>query len=294
VIPRPINDALRAVGARIRKRDPELYVKLRDLRRHWTVRNEGLATYQELSLAWFREHADLRGARILELGGDPRQVVADALMMAGAAEVTSINQDPSLFDTAGPLRSPAGARLMKGDAAALPFANESVDLVVSVAVYEHLLDLPTVLTETWRVLQPGGVQVAFFGPIWSSGRGHHVSVAVDDVEYRHFLPRRNPIPDHGHLLLGEAEMRHGLLHGGLPEAHVEAMVGYIYRGDAINRLFLDDYRAMVEASGFIRPTWRYDRDPMASAVEELLTLRHPTRRDFDVTNAYVAMSKEKA
>lgn len=40
--------------------------------------------------------------------------------------------------------------------------------------------------------------------------------------------------------------------------------------------------------------WRYDRDPVPPGVAGILSLRHPTRSDFDVTNAYVAMTKENA
>lgn len=47
-----------------------------------------------------------------------------------------------------------------GDAQYLPFADESVDMVLAGAVFEHLSDPHTAAREIWRVLKPGGQVIA--------------------------------------------------------------------------------------------------------------------------------------
>jgi len=53
--------------------------------------------------------------------------------------------------------------LIRGDAMALPIADESIDIVICAQVYEHVPDDKQMVREIWRVLRPGGV-VFFSGP----------------------------------------------------------------------------------------------------------------------------------
>lgn len=48
------------------------------------------------------------------------------------------------------------ARFQKGVGESLPFPSDSFDLVVSLAVLEHVQDVPSVVQEAYRVLKPGG------------------------------------------------------------------------------------------------------------------------------------------
>lgn len=59
----------------------------------------------------------------------------------------------------GRLRPDAPLRLHHADAASLPLADGSLDLVVSNAVLEHVRDLPGIAREAARVLAPGGLSV---------------------------------------------------------------------------------------------------------------------------------------
>jgi SAM-dependent methyltransferase len=66
-------------------------------------------------------------------------------------------------------------RYVRADAAALPFPDQTFDLVVSSAVWEHLPDLPAATAESFRVLRPGGVaiiQIALFPGLQG---GHHAA-----------------------------------------------------------------------------------------------------------------------
>jgi SAM-dependent methyltransferase len=58
----------------------------------------------------------------------------------------------------------------------LPFLeNSSIDICASEGVYEHCCDLAAVLRESFRVLKPGGVLYAAYGPLWFSAGGDHFS-----------------------------------------------------------------------------------------------------------------------
>lgn len=67
--------------------------------------------------------------------------------------------------------------LVCGDVSALPFPDESFDLVTSVAAFEHFLDVPRVLEETHRVVRPGGLIWALVHLFSSPSGGHNVSLS---------------------------------------------------------------------------------------------------------------------
>ena len=58
----------------------------------------------------------------------------------------------------------------------VPFlADNSIDLIVSDAVYEHCRDLPGVMQESFRILKPGGCIYASYGPLYFCAGGDHFS-----------------------------------------------------------------------------------------------------------------------
>lgn len=64
----------------------------------------------------------------------------------------------------------------------------SIDLCASDAVFEHCQDLPSVLRESFRVLKPGGVLYASYGPMWYAACGDHFSGrGGSDTVYNHLL-----------------------------------------------------------------------------------------------------------
>ncbi len=95
----------------------------------------------------------------------------------------------------------AGVRLVQGDAAALPFAESTFDLVVSSAVWEHLPDVARATQEVNRVLRPDGVaviQIALF-PALEGGHhpGWHASGFAGPPRMRpwdHLYADRNDLP----------------------------------------------------------------------------------------------------
>lgn len=55
------------------------------------------------------------------------------------------------------------------------FADGEFDLIGSDAVFEHIADVPAVALELTRILRPGGLFYATFGPLWYCWHGDHYS-----------------------------------------------------------------------------------------------------------------------
>lgn len=69
-----------------------------------------------------------------------------------------------------------------------PFSDESFDVVGSDAVFEHVRNLPAVLREFHRVLRPGGIVYATYGPLWYCWGGDHISGFDEDAAgYNHLI-----------------------------------------------------------------------------------------------------------
>jgi len=74
-----------------------------------------------------------------------------------------------------PLQIAAGRTLACGDVGALPYADNTFDLVSSIAAFEHFLDVPAVVAELHRVLRPGGVAWISIHLFTSPSGGHNLS-----------------------------------------------------------------------------------------------------------------------
>lgn len=286
------SNLLRRLSRPLRAGSPRLYAFLNALRRRLLAGGRPLAGYQANALRRFGRLQPLRGRRVLEIGSDVGGVVLRELARRGA-EAVGVNPAPEIWTppATSPLRLAPGAELYDADAADLPFPAGSFDAVFSVATFEHLLDLPRVLSEMHRVLRPGGIVYSHFGPIWSGCRGHHLRVQVGDLEARHFKPETNPLPDFAHLLLGPAELREGLK-GRCPEPLREPIVQWVYQDTGINRLFYWQYLEMFQTSALRVVALREETDAVPAHLRSLLELRHPRESRFDVTNAEVVFRKD--
>jgi len=99
--------------------------------------------------------------RSLEVGAGTGYFSLHLLMAGVVGEATCTDISPGMVDVlrgnADRLGLQVDARV--ADAEALPFADESFDLVVGHAVLHHLPDLQQAFSEFFRVLRPGGVVV---------------------------------------------------------------------------------------------------------------------------------------
>ncbi len=100
-----------------------------------------------------------RGARVVALDQN-------------AEEIREVAKWFAAMEEAGEAPAGATATAMEGDALALPFPDESFDVVIISEVMEHIHDDKGVLAEMVRVLKPGGriaITVPRYGPRRSAG-----------------------------------------------------------------------------------------------------------------------------
>lgn len=100
----------------------------------------------------------------------------------GAKQVVGVDVRPKVLDTAKTyvrqkiedqaLLSKVEFRL--GTADTIPVGEESVDLILSEDVVEHLSNPAAIFEEWWRILAPGGQVLLRFGPLWYHPHGVHL------------------------------------------------------------------------------------------------------------------------
>jgi ubiquinone/menaquinone biosynthesis C-methylase UbiE len=98
------------------------------------------------------------GTRLLEVGCGVGAVLAVLGQEFPGVRLTGVDIEPKQLDFARGHLERAGveATLLKADALALPFGDESFDHVWMMWFLEHVADPPAVLGEARRVLVPGG------------------------------------------------------------------------------------------------------------------------------------------
>jgi ubiquinone/menaquinone biosynthesis C-methylase UbiE len=100
---------------------------------------------------------DMRGRSVLDVGcGDG--TLALACWESGAAQVAGLDLDPRMIARAAVLAAQHQATIgyTVGRAESLPFHDQSVDLVVSVAMLTFVREADRAVREMARVLRPGG------------------------------------------------------------------------------------------------------------------------------------------
>lgn len=102
------------------------------------------------------------GGTVVDLGCGPGEVLLRVAALAPSLDLTGVDVDAEMIERAqrkarrrlsGPAARP---RFVVADAAALPFPDESVDLLVSSYAVHHLPDRHAARSEIMRVLKPGG------------------------------------------------------------------------------------------------------------------------------------------
>lgn len=97
---------------------------------------------------------DFRNARVLEVGaGTARD---SAVMAERGGAVCALDYSEEALKLMG-RSSASGITIVCGDALALPFADDTFDIVFHQGLLEHFRDPETLLAENRRVLKPGGI-----------------------------------------------------------------------------------------------------------------------------------------
>ncbi len=113
---------------------------------------------------------DLTGLRAVDVGCSAG-FIADELALAGATTSGVDIDEPGLAKARERFGDRVDFRVARGEA--LPFDDESVDVVVLNHIYEHVVDPEAVVADIHRVLAPGGVLYAGVGHRWQVIEPHH-------------------------------------------------------------------------------------------------------------------------
>ncbi len=114
-------------------------------------------------------HQTVAGSTLLDIGAG-RSQFAEEFVRAGAHYV-GLDPDISMLQ----FTPTASMAAVAGDGLALPFADDSADIVLSSNVFEHVPDINQFGSELVRVTKPGGVLVVSYTNWLSPWGGHEMS-----------------------------------------------------------------------------------------------------------------------
>jgi len=112
-------------------------------------------------LPWILQGSQL-GEHVLELGAGPGAATEELGRLAG--RVTSLEYDHAFAAKLDARVNGSNATVIQGDAATLPFADRTFSSAIAILMLHHLRSnelQDRAFAETWRVLRPGGVFLAF-------------------------------------------------------------------------------------------------------------------------------------
>jgi SAM-dependent methyltransferase len=119
-----------------------------------------------------------------------------------------------------------GVRFAQADVRRLPFADRSFDLIASTALFEHVNGVDALCAEMARVLRPGGLVFANFGPLFYTYRGAHFSGAYE------------------HLWMTDAQFEQYLEARAIPSEIEDGLLWL--RSGMFSRLRYDEYRTVLQ------------------------------------------------
>jgi len=198
-----------------------------------------LRDYQAKFLAEEMLPLDLAGKRLLEVGAGEGALCRHlASSVPTLREIVALNVEPAAAQHG------RNWSIVTMDARELEFADESFDVVYSLATFEHIDDLGVAFSQMRRVLRPGGQLVSVWSPLWNGFSGHHFGPTMSHEHHRAIaLPW-------AHHILGSGRLADYLATGeGFTQDQAEAAVEFIFGSPWLNRLSYGDYRTIIGESG---------------------------------------------
>ena len=186
----------------------------------------------------------IKSPKIIEIGvAQPPDLISDLASELGSTFNFGVNINVTKSYTY------AGIKIEYGDARNLKYEENSFNILISLNVFEHIQNFDQALSEFYRILEPNGILIAQFAPIWSSPFGHHLWL---DYNERLFTYENLNIDPFLHLLKNKDEIisRLQLTNQSLNEDYAEQIANYMLFSPDQNQLMLNDYENIIRHSAF--------------------------------------------
>ena len=188
---------------------------------------------------------DLTGKTILEVGSGAREECLSKYLNDQYDLEYIVALDPAART---PNKVNETFEIKRGDICEINLDDNTFDVIVSIAAFEHIPDFEKALREMFRLLKPGGVLYTKFGPIWSGPWGHHLWVQCEDHLYNY---NNTHLPAYCHLLMDETELVEICTQKmGIPGTAAEKICDFVFNSKDQNRLFFSDYERIFYNSDF--------------------------------------------
>ena len=149
----------------------------------WTQKKDPSQIYDNsgrIPAAVFEVLGDVKGKKVLEVGAGTGR---DSFTLAEAgAQVFVLDYADAAIDIVKRLNQQHKAKVIpvQGDAFALPFADNSLDIVFHQGLLEHFRNPEGIVAENYRVLKPGGIAVIDVPQRWHIYTViKHILIALD-------------------------------------------------------------------------------------------------------------------
>jgi hypothetical protein len=238
---------------------------------------------------------DVKGKRVLEIGGDSKYEVANLLLEKGVAHVTTTNIG-SNFPT-GEVNEKLSTVKLDATQLTSKFSEGTFDIAFGVAILEHMNNLSLMLDQLYNVLKSGAVALLHGGPIWSSRKGHHIWVKSGQNVYRFSDQNTNPIPDWYHLLLNYDEMiEYLIIKKELNPQDAYAIAEHVYKSPNLSRKSYFEIVDAFDNSKFYKFKMIESCGPKPSVemLEKLSKTKWKAQTKFGVSGLEFILRKSKS
>ncbi len=236
-------------------------------------------SYKTRPATLLSEFTDLKGKKVLEVGGGFEFESARAFLEHGAESVTVTNIGHGV-ETATP---EPGIEVKYADATRLSeYIDEQYDIVFGTAVIEHIPSTSQWLSETKKALSPNGYVYYSGGPLWTCAAGHHVFVKSEGREYL-FTNSTNPIPNWGHLLLGREGIAQKLEKKSIPAEDIDKIIEFIFDSNEVNRVHHGCIREEFDSSNMRTVYMKENRREISDFMQNKLQEKAGKSSDYGVS-----------
>jgi SAM-dependent methyltransferase len=268
-----------------------------------TLETPGYVAFQETPQKVLRRYVSLKGKDILEIGGSQSCISAKAFLRDGARSVTVTGLDHITEET---MSTDQGIKIARvnGLELAKHFGPSQFDIVFGLSIIEHIPDPRRFMEQVHYVLKPGGFAYFEGNPLWSSPKGHHLWVPSWGGNYMGKTSASylftelagtvstNPVPDWGHLLLGEEELTIRLRDQSIPESDITCIAHWIYSSDEINRLSFSEISEAYTNSALTTLEACIYRVDVPDEMLQQLRRKHGDSVDYGVTGITYVLRKQ--